>query len=138
MTDDQVHSDGDAFEPVTIIWDEVLLLSVNGIVDSVRAQVIMESVLQKIRDTGSKILILDLTGVEAVDTAVANHIIKVLHASKLMGCEGIISGIWPGVAQALVELGIPLKDIVTRINIRDALAYGFERLDLQVIDNRVR
>lgn len=123
----------ETFEPVTIVWDNVLLLSINGVVDSTRAQVIMDSVLEKIRQTNARILILDLTGVEAVDTAVANHLIKVVQASSLMGCQSIISGIWPTVAQSLVELGIPLSDIVTRATIRDALSYGFDQLDLKVV-----
>lgn len=122
----------EALEPVTVVWDDILLLSVNGIVDSVRAQRIMETVLEKIRETNSKVIILDLTGVEAIDTAVANHLIKIIQASSLMGCQSIISGIWPGVAQALVELGIPLRDIVTRATIRDALAYSFEQLEIEV------
>jgi len=123
-----------AFEPVTIVWDNILLLPINGIVDSTRAQVIMDTVLDKIRETNAKILILDLTGVEAVDTAVANHLIKIVQASGLMGCQSIISGIWPTVAQSLVELGIPLTDIVTRATIRDALSYGFDKLDLKVVN----
>lgn len=119
-------------EPVTSIWDGVLLLSLAGIVDSARAQEIMDTVLNEISDSRSRIFILDILGVEAVDTAVANHLIKITQASDLMGCTCVISGISPAVAQSLAQLGIPLKDIVTRANIRDALAYAFDRLDLVV------
>ncbi len=123
----------ESFEPVTSIWDSILLLSLNGTVDSSRAQSIMDSVLKKIGSTSSKILILDVTGVAAIDTAVANHLIKVTQAAELMGCKCIISGISPTIAQSLVELGIPLSDIATRATISDALAYGFDKLELEVV-----
>lgn len=127
-------TEGAASEPVTSVWDGVLLLSLNGILDSSRSQTVMEAMLHEISRTRSKVFILDILGVEAVDTAVANHLIKIVQASALLGCRCVISGISPSVAQALVQLGIPLSDVVTRATIRDALKYGFEVLNLEVID----
>lgn len=124
---------GELKEPVTTIWDGVLLLSLNGIVDSSRSQDIMESMLNEIARTRSRVFILDILGVEAVDTAVANHLIKIVQASSLLGCRCVISGISPVVAHALVQLGIPLSDVVTRSTIRDALAHAFELMELKVV-----
>lgn len=119
-------------EPVTLVWDGVMLLSLAGIVDSARAQDIMDIVLNEIATTNSRIFILDILGVEAVDTAVANHLIKITQASALLGCTCVISGISPVVAQSLVQLGIPLSEVVTRATIRDGLAFAFERMGLTV------
>ena len=120
-------------EPVTTLWDGVLLLSLAGIVDSARAQEIMDTVLNDIAQTRARIFILDILGVEAVDTAVANHLIKIVQASDLLGCKCVISGIAPAVAQSLAQLGIPLSDVTTRSTIRDALVFAFDRLDLAVV-----
>lgn len=107
--------------PVTPIWEQILLLPVVGIVDSFRAQNIMTSVLQEIADYQAKVFILDISGVGVVDTAVANYFIKVSKAANLMGCECIISGVTPAVAQTLVELGIDIENIQTNVNIKEAL-----------------
>lgn len=120
-------------EPVTTIWDGILLLSLAGIVDSARAQEIMDTVLNDIAQTRARIFILDILGVEAVDTAVANHLIKIVQASDLLGCKCVISGISPSVAQSLAQLGIPLSEVATRSTIRDALEFAFDRLDLAVV-----
>ena len=119
-------------EPVTSIWDNVLLLSLAGVVDTARAQDIMDTVLNEIAETRAKVFILDILGVEAVDTAVANHLIKITQASELLGCKCVISGISPAVAQALAQLGIPLTEIATRATIRDALGFAFDYLGLVV------
>ncbi|WBM76267.1 STAS domain-containing protein [Saprospira grandis] len=107
--------------PVTPIWEQILLLPVVGIVDSFRAQNIMTAVLQEIADYQAKVFILDISGVGVVDTAVANYFIKVSKAANLMGCECIISGVTPAVAQTLVELGIDIENIQTNVNIKEAL-----------------
>lgn len=107
--------------PVTPIWEQILLLPVVGIVDSFRAQNIMTAVLQEIADYQAKVFILDISGVGVVDTAVANYFIKVSKAANLMGCECIISGVTPAVAQTLVELGVDIENIQTNVNIKEAL-----------------
>ncbi|MEQ6916366.1 STAS domain-containing protein [Halomonas aquatica] len=119
--------------PVSELWDGVLLLSLSGVVDSVRSYDVMDGVLREISETRARIFILDIRAVAAMDTAVANHLIKITQAATLLGCECVISGISPSVAQALVQLGIPLKDIVTRVSISDALRFAFDRLELQVV-----
>ncbi|KKO06768.1 hypothetical protein LCGC14_0059510 [marine sediment metagenome] len=119
--------------PVSELWEGVLLLSLNGIVDSAQSQHVMDVVLNKIAETRARIFILDIRAVVAMDTAVANHLIKITQAASLLGCECVISGISPAVAQSLVQLGISLDDVVTRVTISDALSYAFDRLALQVV-----
>lgn len=91
--------------PVTTIWEGILLLPVVGIIDSNRAQDIMNAMLTRIGETQARVFILDISGVGIVDTAVANHLIKMTKATRLMGCTCCISGISPAIAQTMVELG---------------------------------
>jgi rsbT co-antagonist protein RsbR len=92
----------------------------------------MNAMLTKIKETSAKIIILDIQGVAAVDTAVANHLIKITKATKLMGCRCIISGISPAVAETLVQLGIDLGDVATNSSLRDALGDAFTLMSLDV------
>ncbi|MEM9103014.1 MAG: protoglobin domain-containing protein [Pseudomonadota bacterium] len=120
--------------PVTEIWQDILMLPIVGVIDSKRAQDIMTSVLNKIADTRARILILDIAGVAIVDTAVANHLIKVTKASALMGCQCIVSGVSPAIAQTIVELGIQVGDVRTTSTLGDALKAAFQ--DTGMILNR--
>ena len=116
--------------PVTAIWRDILMLPIVGIIDSKRSMDIMHSILSKIEDTRARIIILDISGVAVVDTAVANHLIKITKATKLMGCECVISGLSPAIAQTIVELGIDVGEIRTTATLRDALEYGFRATGL--------
>jgi rsbT co-antagonist protein RsbR len=118
--------------PAIKLWDRVVILPVVGVVDSLRAHQMMNTMLNKITETLSKVIILDIQGVAAVDTAVANHLIKIAKATKLMGCKCIVSGISPAVAETLVELGIDLGDVSTNSTLQDALADAFAMLNLEV------
>lgn len=118
--------------PAIKLWDRVVILPVVGVVDSLRAQQMMNTMLTKIMETAAKVIILDIQGVAAVDTAVANHLIKIAKATKLMGCRCIISGISPAVAQTLVQLGIELGEISTNSTLQDALSDAFKLMDLEV------
>ena len=112
------------------------MLPVIGIIDSFRAQQMMEKMLNEIKETSAKVIILDIQGVAAVDTAVANHLIKIAKATRLMGCTCILSGISPGVAQTLVQLGIELGTINTKSNLQEALLDSFSSLELNVSGNK--
>ncbi len=116
--------------PVTQIWQGVLFLPIVGIVDSKRAQEIMNATLTKISHTHSRAFIMDISGVAVVDTAVANYLIKVTKATRLMGCESTISGLSPAIAQTIVELGIDVGKVKTTATMQDALVDAFERLGL--------
>jgi rsbT co-antagonist protein RsbR len=113
--------------PVVKLWDGVLALPMIGTLDSARTQIVMESLLQRIVETGSEIAIIDITGVPTVDTLVAQHLLKTVTALRLMGAECIISGIRPQIAQTIVHLGVELQGVVTKANLADALALALKR-----------
>jgi rsbT co-antagonist protein RsbR len=119
--------------PVIRVWDGVLALPIIGTLDSARTQVVMENLLQEIVQTGSSIAILDISGVPAVDSLVAQHLIKTVSATRLMGAECIISGIRPEIAQTVVHLGIDLSNIITKSSLASALNSAFNMLQLQVV-----
>lgn len=118
--------------PVIRVWDGILALPIIGTLDSARTQVVMENLLQEIVNTGSSIAILDISGVPAVDSLVAQHLIKTVSATRLMGAECIISGIRPEIAQTVVHLGIDLSNVVTKATLASALKYAFTMLQLEV------
>jgi rsbT co-antagonist protein RsbR len=118
--------------PVIRVWDGILALPIIGTLDSARTQVVMENLLQEIVETGSGIAILDISGVPAVDSLVAQHLIKTVSATRLMGAECIISGIRPEIAQTVVHLGIDLSNIITKATLASALKYAFTLLRLEV------
>lgn len=113
--------------PVIKLWDGVLAVPLIGTLDSARTQIVMEALLQKIVDTGSKVAILDITGVPTVDTQTAQHLMKTVSATRLMGAECIISGIRPQIAQTIVHLGIDINDIVTKATMADAIKEALAR-----------
>lgn len=119
--------------PVAQIAEHILLLPLVGIIDSKRAQELMGNMLGRIGETGAQVFILDISGISVVDTAVANHLIKMTKASRLMGCDCIISGISPAVAQTIVELGVQIDEIITEGTMRAALneAYKLTGLELR-------
>lgn len=118
--------------PVAMLWDNILFLPLVGVVDSKRSDDIMTTMLQKVAATQAKVFILDISGVAVVDTAVANHFIKITKATKLMGCKTILSGISPAVAQTIVELGIQIEEITTTNTMKAALNRSFELANLKL------
>lgn len=113
--------------PVVQLWDDILALPLVGTLDSERTQVVMETLLQKIVETGAAIAIIDITGVPTVDTLVAQHLIKTVSATRLMGADCIISGIRPQIAQTIVHLGVNLGEIPTKATLADAFAVALKR-----------
>jgi rsbT co-antagonist protein RsbR len=120
--------------PVVKLWDGILALPIIGTLDSARTQVVMESLLQAIVQTNSRVAIIDITGVPTVDTVVAQHLLKTVTAARLMGADCIISGVRPQIAQTIVHLGINLSDVTTKATLSsafrialDKLGYSFER-----------
>jgi rsbT co-antagonist protein RsbR len=118
--------------PVVTLWDGVLALPLIGTLDSARTQVVMESLLQRIVDTGSLIAILDITGVPTVDTLVAQHLLKTVAAARLMGADCIISGIRPQIAQTIEHLGVDLNTVTTKATLADAFKIALKRAGLGV------
>jgi rsbT co-antagonist protein RsbR len=118
--------------PVIRVWEGVLALPIIGTLDSARTQVVMENLLEKIVETGSRVAILDISGVPAVDSLVAQHLIKTVSATRLMGAECIISGIRAEIAQTIVHLGIDLSNIHTKASLASALKLAFSILNIEV------
>lgn len=121
--------------PVVKLWDGIVALPLVGTLDSARTQVVMEALLQALVDTGSEHAIIDITGVAAVDTQVAQHLLKTVQAARLLGAECIISGIRPQIAQTVVALGIEFGDIQTKANLSDAMLLALRRSGLDVVKN---
>jgi rsbT co-antagonist protein RsbR len=124
--------------PVVKLWDGVLALPMIGTLDSARTQIVMESLLQRIVETGAEVAIIDITGVPTVDTLVAQHLIKTVTAARLMGADCIISGIRPQIAQTIVHLGVDLGDVVTKATLADAFAVALQRRGLTLTASRPR
>jgi rsbT co-antagonist protein RsbR len=113
--------------PVVELWDDILALPLVGSLDSERTQVVMETLLQKVVDTGASIAIIDITGVPTVDTLVAQHLLKTVAATRLMGADCIISGIRPQIAQTIVHLGVNLEGVTTKATLADALVLALRQ-----------
>jgi rsbT co-antagonist protein RsbR len=118
--------------PVVTLWENVLALPLIGTLDSARTQVVMETLLQKIVETGAEIAIIDITGVPTVDTLVAQHLMKTVAATRLMGAECIISGIRPQIAQTIVHLGVDLGEVITKATLADAFLVALKRIGAHI------
>jgi rsbT co-antagonist protein RsbR len=118
--------------PVVKLWDGILALPVIGTLDSARTQVVMESLLEQIVQTGSTIAIIDITGVPTVDTLVAQHLLKTVAAARLMGADCIISGIRPQIAATIVHLGVELHSVITKATLADAFALALRKAGLSI------
>ena len=122
--------------PVVKLWDGVLALPMIGTLDSARTQVVMETLLQRIVETGAEVAIIDITGVPTVDTLVAQHLLKTITAARLMGAECIISGIRPQIAATIVHLGVDLSAVITKATLADAFSVALARVGLSVAADR--
>jgi rsbT co-antagonist protein RsbR len=119
--------------PVVKLWHGIVAIPLIGTLDSNRTQVVMESLLSTIVATNSKVAIIDITGVPAVDTLVAQHLLKTITAAKLMGAECILSGIRPQIAQTIVHLGINLNEVITKASLADALAIALQKTGRTIV-----
>ncbi len=128
----QIDEISEISTPVIKVWDGILAMPIIGTLDSARTQIVMENLLQTIVETGSSIAILDISGVPAVDSLVAQHLMKTVAATRLMGAECVISGIRPEIAQTIVHLGIDLSNIITKATLAHALKFSFQTLKLEV------
>jgi len=124
--------------PVVKLWDGILALPIIGTLDSARTQIVMESLLQKIVETGSEVAIIDITGVPTVDTLTAQHLLKTVTAARLMGADCILSGIRPQIAQTIVYLGVDLADVVTKASLADAFTLALKRTGATISRSQTR
>ncbi len=122
--------------PVVMLWEGILALPLIGTLDSARSELVMQSLLFRIVETGASIAIIDITGVPTVDTLVAQHLLKTVTAARLMGANCFISGIRPQIAQTIVHLGVDLSGITTKANLKDALALAMKQSGLTVVNTK--
>ena len=120
--------------PITEIWDGVLTLPVIGTLDSSRTLVVMESLLSRIEADRAKVVVIDVTGVLAIDSQVSHHLIQMIRAIGLMGAEAILTGIRPEIARALTNLNIDLGDVITRSSLSEGLKEAFRRLNIEAVN----
>lgn len=118
--------------PVIQIWQSILLLPLIGVVESRRAARVLESLLDAVGRTGAEIVIIDITGVPVVDTAVAAYLLRAVQATQLLGCQSLLVGISPEIAQTLVGLGVDFSRITTRATLQNGLEYAFRFLNYDV------
>ena len=118
--------------PVMPIWDGILLLPLIGVVDSARTDKVVNKTLERINETRSKVFLLDISGVPAMDTAVANQLLKISKATQLMGCETVISGLSPAIARTMVELGVEVGEVRTTATLQQAFAIALGKRNKQV------
>ena len=119
--------------PVVELWEGILALPLIGTLDSERTQLVMESLLTRIVETGAAIAIIDITGVPTVDTLVAQHLLKTVAAARLMGADCLISGIRPQIAQTIVHLGVELGDVTSKATLSSAFAVALKRTGLAIV-----
>ncbi|HYU31474.1 MAG TPA: STAS domain-containing protein [Thermoanaerobaculia bacterium] len=109
--------------PIIEVWTGVLCLPVVGVVDSQRSAEMTETLLETIVAKQARTAIVDITGIDVMDTKTADHFIKMARAVRLLGAECVISGINPGIAQTLTHIGVDLTGVRTMRNLRDALQF---------------
>jgi len=119
--------------PVVQLWDGIIAVPLVGTLDSVRAQLVMEKMLDALVSSGSSHAVIDITGVPTVDTEVAQHLLKTVMAARLLGAQCTICGIRPQIAHTIVSLGIEFGDIATKATLADALAHALRTAGLKVV-----
>jgi len=139
-TEEQIHKQAqEIFEmavvPVVQVWEGVILVPLIGTLDSQRTQQLMERLLNKVTETSSPVALLDITGVPAIDSQTAQHLIETVSAVRLLGAEVILTGVRPSIAQTLVHLGIDLSNVITRASLAAGLRMALNILHLNVVSH---
>jgi rsbT co-antagonist protein RsbR len=122
--------------PVLPFREGMLLVPIIGLIDSLRARLLTEQLLSAIRENRAKVIVIDITGVQAVDSKVANHMVQTVEAARLMGATAILAGVSPTIAQTMVTLGIDLGRVVTVGDLRSAIERAEELLGYSVTRTR--
>ncbi|HEY0606720.1 MAG TPA: STAS domain-containing protein [Herpetosiphonaceae bacterium] len=113
--------------PIVPIAAHVLLLPLVGPIDEARTAQITEAVLEQISQTQAEVMLVDITGVPVVDAFVANHIVSLTRAVRLLGAQVVLVGIRAEIAQTIIQLGVDIRDIVTFANLQAGIAYAMRR-----------
>ena len=107
--------------PVIEVWEGVLCLPVVGTMDTSRSAEMTETLLRSVVEKKARCTIVDVTGIDVMDTATVDHFLRMARAVHLLGAECVIAGISPGIAQTIVHMGVDLRGLTTHRNLRDAL-----------------
>lgn len=133
---EQIESIIELSLPVLKVWENIVSVPIIGTLDSRRAKLVTENLLNKIVEFGYKYAIIDISGVPIIDSQVANHLLKTVRGVKLLGAETILTGIRPDVAQVLVELGVDLSEVVTSAVFSGGLDHAFKQLGYTIEKKR--
>ena len=121
--------------PVLQVRERLLILPIIGIVDSQRARQLTEQLLRGIRANRAKVVVMDITGVPAVDSTVANHLVQTVEASRLLGATVIVTGLSPEIAQTLVTIGVDLAKMNTVGDLQGGIEEAERVLGYKVISS---
>jgi len=124
--------------PVIQVWNSILLLPLIGVIDSRRAIQVLEGLLESIERARALVVIIDITGVPVVDTSIASYLVQAMQAAQLLGCQSILVGISPEIAQTLVGLGVDFSRIKTLATLQSGLEYALKRLNYVVNSAEIR
>jgi len=123
--------------PIVDVWEGIIMLPLIGVLDTARAKHVTDSILNHIARFATSVVLLDISGITAIDTKTAGHILRAVQAVGLMGSEVVITGIRPDVAVTLATLGMDLSGIVTRSSLREGLEYSYSKLALKVVKSSI-
>ena len=118
--------------PIVHVCDGIILAPLIGMLDSLRSKQLMERLLLRVTETASPVALLDLTGVPAIDTQTAQHLIETIKAVRYVGAEVVLTGVRPAIAQTLVHLGIDLSNVATRSSLAAGLRVALSMVNLQI------
>lgn len=119
--------------PLIPVMDGITIMPLIGTIDSERAKLIMENLLQGVVNHNSEVVLIDITGVPVVDTMVAHHIIQAAEAVRLIGAKCILVGIRPEIAQTIVNLGIDLRDFTTKSSLKKGFTQALETTNRKIV-----
>jgi rsbT co-antagonist protein RsbR len=118
--------------PIVQVCEGIMLVPLIGMLDSARTQQLMERLLLRLTETASPVALLDITGVPAIDTQTAQHLIETIKAVRYVGADVVLTGVRPAIAQTLVHLGIDLSNVATRSSLTAGLRVALSMLNLQI------
>ncbi len=107
--------------PIMEVWDGVLCVPVVGLMDTARSSEMTSTLLRAVVEKGAKCAIIDITGIDVMDTRTVDHFVRMAKAVRLLGSECVLTGMNPHIAQTVVHMGLDLSNVITHRNLRDAL-----------------
>lgn len=119
--------------PVVKVWNKILMIPLIGVMDSSRAELVMETLLTAIEENQAKVAILDVSGIPVVDSLVAKHLVRTVSAAKLMGAESIVTGIRSSISQTMIQLGVDLSGVITKSTLSDGIEIAFNLTNQKVV-----